>query len=152
MRAAHLSGAGWLVVGTVWLAGCSAIPIPLTDMSIPMPNLGFGQPEVTAAMEPVPYDLAAQIVRHVEGMPAAGELFERWLLRVLTAIFAIAVVAVVAAYGAQWMPAFASLWPSLSPQSADWAGLLVGCLAVSLAWQGVVRLMRADMDMPAGLA
>jgi protein TonB len=54
MRAAHLSGAGWLVVGTVWLAGCSAIPIPLTDMSIPMPNLGFGQPEVTAAMEPVP--------------------------------------------------------------------------------------------------
>lgn len=54
MRAANLSGAGWLVVGTVWLAGCSAIPIPLTDMSIPMPNLGFGQPEVTAAMEPVP--------------------------------------------------------------------------------------------------
>ncbi|RDY67819.1 hypothetical protein [Lysobacter soli] len=106
----------------------------------------------TPAMEPVPYDLAAQIVRHVEGMPAAGELFERWLLRVLTAIFAIAVIAVVAAYGAQWMPAFASLWPSLSPQSADWAGLLVGCLAVSLAWQGVVRLMRADVEMPAGLA
>ena len=55
MRAAQLSGAGWLVVGTVWLAGCSAIPIPLTDMSIPMPSLpGFGQPQVTAAMEPVP--------------------------------------------------------------------------------------------------
>ena len=55
MRAAHLSGAGWLVVGAVWLAGCSAIPIPMTDMSIPMPSLpGFGQQSVTPAMEPVP--------------------------------------------------------------------------------------------------
>lgn len=54
MRAAQLSGAGWLVVGVVLLAGCSAIPIPLTNMSIPMPNLGFGQAAVTPAMEPVP--------------------------------------------------------------------------------------------------
>ena len=54
MRAASLSGAGWLVVGTVWLAGCSAIPIPMTDMSIPMPSLGFGGSETTAAVEPVP--------------------------------------------------------------------------------------------------
>ena len=106
----------------------------------------------TPAMEPVPYDLAAQIVRHVEGTPAAGELLERWLLRVLAMVFAVAAIAVVGAYGAQWLPAFARMWPTLSPQSADWAGLLVGCLAVSLAWQGVMRLMRADVGMPAGLA
>ena len=104
------------------------------------------------AMEPPPFDLADGIVRHVEASIALGERLERWLLRVLGAIFAIAVVAVVVAYGAQWMPAFARLWPSLSPQSADWAGLLVGCLTVSLAWQGVVRLMRADVEMPVGLA
>ncbi|MDR0183926.1 hypothetical protein [Lysobacter arvi] len=106
----------------------------------------------TPAMEPVPYDLTAQIVRHVEGRPVVGERLERWLLRALMAIFAIAVIAVVAAYGAQWMPAFERVLPTMSPQSADWAGLLVGCLAVSLAWQGVVRLMRADVEMPAGLA
>jgi TonB family protein len=54
MRAAKLSGAGWLIFGAVWLAGCSAIPIPLTDMSIPVPGLsGFGQVEVSSAMEPV---------------------------------------------------------------------------------------------------
>lgn len=104
------------------------------------------------AMEPVPYDLAAQIVRHVEGTPAAGELLERWLLRLLGVVFAIAVIAVVAAYGATWMPAFADVWPAMSPQSANWTGLLVGCLAVSLAWQGVGRLMRVDADLPAGLA
>jgi len=101
------------------------------------------------AMEPVPYDLAAQIVRHVEGTPAAGELLERWLLRVLGVVFAVATIAAIATYGAQWMPAFTSLWPTLTPQSADWAGLLVGCLAVSLAWQGVVRLMRQDVVLPA---
>ena len=106
----------------------------------------------TPAMEPVPYDLATQIVRHVEGMPAAGELLERWLLRVLGLVFAIATISAIATYGAQWLPAFSQLWPTLSPQSADWAGLLVGCLAVSLAWQGVGRLMRADVEMPAGLA
>ena len=56
MRAAYRSGAGWLFVGSVvWLAGCSAIPIPLTDISIPVPSLpGFGEPAVTAAMEPTP--------------------------------------------------------------------------------------------------
>jgi len=106
----------------------------------------------TPAMEPVPYDLAAQIVRHVEGTPAAGELLERWMLRVLGVILAIAVISAVSAYGAQWMPAFERVWPALSPQSADWAGLLVGCLAVSLAWQSVARLMRADVKMPAGMA
>jgi len=106
----------------------------------------------TPAMEPVPYDLAAQIVRHVEGTPAAGELFERWLLRMLAAVFVAAMIYAIATYGAQWTPAFSQLWPTLSPQSADWAGLLVGCLAVSLAWQGVVRLMRHDVEMPAGMA
>lgn len=96
----------------------------------------------TPAMEPVPYDLAAQIVRHVEGAPAPGELLERWLLRGLGLVFAIAGLAVVVAYGGRWVPAFAGLWPQLSPASADWAGLLIGCLAVSLAWQAIVRLAR----------
>lgn len=54
MRAAQLSGAGWLVLGAASLAGCSAIPIPLTDISVPMPGLpGFAQTEITPAMEPV---------------------------------------------------------------------------------------------------
>jgi TonB family protein len=73
MRAAHLSGAGWQIVGAVWLAGCSAIPIPLTDMSIPMPGIpGFGQPTVTAAMEPVP--LAGEPVVERAREPARGLL------------------------------------------------------------------------------
>ena len=106
----------------------------------------------TPAMEPVPYDLAAQVVRHVEGTPAAGELFERWLLRVLGVVLVAAAVAVVGTYGPQWMPSLTGLVPTLVPQSADWAGLLVGCLAVSLAWQGVGHLMRADVELPAGMA
>lgn len=73
MRAAQLSGAGWLVLGAVWLAGCSAIPIPLTDMSIPMPSLpGFGQAEITPAMEPVPLSGDPVIERAPE--PARGLL------------------------------------------------------------------------------
>ncbi|MBU8977556.1 hypothetical protein JI752_015500 [Lysobacter sp. MMG2] len=104
------------------------------------------------AMEPVPYDLTAQIVRHVEGTPAVGELLERWLLRALTAAFVLAALSAMVAYGAQWTPAFADLWPQLSPASADWAGLLIGCLAVSLAWQGVVRLMRQESGGTLGLA
>jgi len=71
MRAAQLSGAGWLVIGVVSLAGCSAIPIPLTDMSIPMPSLpGFGQAEITPAMEPVP--LSGDPVIERAGEPARG--------------------------------------------------------------------------------
>ncbi len=106
----------------------------------------------TPAMEPVPYDLAAQIVRHVEGTPAVGELLERWLLRGLGVVFAFAALVAVATYGEQWGPAFAALWPKLSPQSADWTGLVIGCLAMSLAWQGVARLMRHDVSAMTGAA
>lgn len=67
MRAANLSGAGWLTIGAVWLAGCSAIPIPLTDISIPVPGLpGFGQVEVSSAIEPVATAGAPRIERSDE--------------------------------------------------------------------------------------
>jgi hypothetical protein len=106
----------------------------------------------TPAMEPVPYDLAAQIVRHVEGTPAVGELLERWLLRGLGVLFALAALVAIATYGDQWAPAFTELLPKVSSQSADWTGLLVGCLAISLAWQGVARLMRHDAGAMPGVA
>lgn len=83
MRAAQLSGAGWLVLGAVSLAGCSAIPIPLTDMSIPMPSLGFGQANVTPAMEPVPLSGDPVIERSTEsarGLQASDKpaFFVQW--------------------------------------------------------------------------
>ena len=73
MRAANLSGAGWLLFGAVSLAGCSAIPIPMTDMSIPMPSLpGFGQAEVTPAMEPTTLPGNPVVMASATAAPASG--------------------------------------------------------------------------------
>jgi len=68
MLAAVRSRAGWLTVGTaLGLAGCSAMPIPMPDIALPMPSLpGFGPQPLSAAMEPVPLaplDPAAQAMR-----------------------------------------------------------------------------------------
>ncbi|HEY0505747.1 MAG TPA: hypothetical protein VGD42_19860 [Lysobacter sp.] len=95
------------------------------------------------AMEPVPADLAAQIVQHVTVAQGLGEVLERWLLRVLGIGLALVALVAVAAYGTDWAPAFSDLVPRWSPRSADWSGVVIGCLALSLAWQGVVRAMRA---------
>jgi hypothetical protein len=94
------------------------------------------------AMEPMPADLAAQIVQHVSVARGLGEAMERWLLRVLGIGLALAAAVVVAVYGASWAPAFADLMPRWSNSSADWSGVVIGCLALSLAWQGVLRVMR----------
>jgi hypothetical protein len=95
------------------------------------------------AMEPMPADLAAQIVQHVELVQGLGERVERWLLRLLGIGLAVIAMAAVAMYGASWAPAFAGLVPRWSASSADWSGILIGCLALSLAWQGVIRVMRS---------
>src|SRR5688500_3404512 len=60
----------------------------------------------TPAMEPLPMDLAAQIVAHVAAVQALGERVERWLLRILGLLLAIIVAGAVATYGASWAPAF----------------------------------------------
>lgn len=101
------------------------------------------------AMEPVPADLAAQIVQHVSMTQGLGERLERWLLRALGIGLALAAIAAVAAYGADWAPAFADLVPRWSARSADWSGVLIGCLALSLGWQGMVRFMRIVDPLPA---
>lgn len=94
------------------------------------------------AMEPVPADLAAQIVQHVSAAQGLGERVEHWLLRILGVVLALVAMAAVAVYGASWTPAFAEVVPRWSASSGDWSGVLIGCLAVSLAWQGVARVMR----------
>ncbi len=96
------------------------------------------------AMEPMPFDLTARIVRHVEASVALSERAERWLLRILGGVFALAALVAVVVYGAQWTPSFSALWPSMSTQSADWAVLLVACLGVSLGAQAAVRWLRHD--------
>lgn len=75
MFAAVRSRAGWLTVGTaLGLAGCSAMPIPMPDISLPtLP--GFGPPTMSAAMEPVPLaplEVAAQPVKASVNEPARG--------------------------------------------------------------------------------
>lgn len=54
MFAAVRSRAGWLTIGTaLGLAGCSAMPISMPEISLPtLP--GFAPPTLSAAMEPVP--------------------------------------------------------------------------------------------------
>lgn len=94
------------------------------------------------AMEPVPADLTAQIVAHVEAAQGFGERLEHWLLRLLGIGLALIALVAIAIYGQDWTPAFADLVPDWSAQSADWSGLVIGCLALSLAWQGAVRFMR----------
>ncbi|UNK47974.1 hypothetical protein MNR01_09230 [Lysobacter sp. S4-A87] len=101
------------------------------------------------AMEPVPYDLAAQIVRRVEAAQTLGERVEGWLLRILIAVLAMAAVGAVAIYGAGWASAFAALWPQPSPQAAGWGGLLLVCLGLSLAWQWGGRMLHHDQGHPA---
>jgi TonB family protein len=72
MLAAVRLRAGWLTVGTaLGLAGCSASPISLPEISLAMPALpGFGQREVTPAMEPVPIAPAAASVIPVKATSA----------------------------------------------------------------------------------
>lgn len=96
------------------------------------------------AMEPMPFDLAERIVQHVEASTAWGERVERWLLRILGGVFALAALVAVTLYGPQWAPSFSALWPSMSAQSGDWAMLLLACLGVSLGAQVMVRLLRHD--------
>jgi hypothetical protein len=102
------------------------------------------------AMEPVPYDLAAQIVRRVEAAQTLGERVEGWLLRFLIAALAVVAVGAVAIYGPGWVSSFVALWPQPSPQATGWAGLLLGCLGLSLAWQKWgSRLLHHDHGHPA---
>ncbi|HEY5805144.1 MAG TPA: hypothetical protein VIT90_15765 [Lysobacter sp.] len=101
------------------------------------------------AMEPVPFDLAAQIVRRVEATQTLGERVEGWLLRILVAVLALAAVGAVAIYGHAWAAGFAALWPDPSPQSAGWGGLLLACLGLSLAWQWGDRFLRQEHGHPA---
>ncbi|MFC3550407.1 hypothetical protein ACFOLC_05205 [Lysobacter cavernae] len=94
------------------------------------------------AMEPLPLDLAARIVRHVNDAQVLGERIERWLLRILTAALALSAAVVMARYGASWVPAFVELLPQASAQTTGWTGLLAACLAVSLLWQWGGRSLR----------
>ncbi len=103
----------------------------------------------TPAMEPVPYDLAAQIVRRVEAAQTLGERVEGWLLRILIAVLAVVAVGAVAIYGSGWVSAFVALWPQPSPQATGWTGLLLGCLGLSLVWQWGGRLLHHDQGHPA---
>ncbi len=97
----------------------------------------------TPAMEPLPMDLAAQIVHHVKAAQTMGERVERWLLNILGFVLAAAAAAAVVMYGSSWLPAFTGLLPDLPGQTWGWAALLVGCLALSGLGQGMARLWRA---------
>lgn len=93
----------------------------------------------TPAMEPLPMDLAAQIVGHVAAVQALGERVERWMLRILGLLLAAIAAGAVGIYGASWTPAFTELLPELSGQAMGWGGLLVVCLAASFLGQGLGR-------------
>ncbi|HEY5852287.1 MAG TPA: hypothetical protein VIT62_16195 [Lysobacter sp.] len=101
------------------------------------------------AMEPVPFDLAAQIVRRVEAAQTLGERVEGWLLRILVTLLVVVAIGAVAIYGHDWASAFAALWPDPSPQSAGWGGLLLACLGLSLLWQWGGRFLRQEHGHPA---
>lgn len=104
----------------------------------------------TPAMDPPPFDLTAQIVRHVERAQQFGERVEAWLLRGLGLVLAVAAAVAVTLYGANWVPAFAELWPSLSSEATGWGTLLVGCLGVSGLWQWLGRHSRGPEHTPVG--
>ena len=95
------------------------------------------------AMEPLPMDLAAQIVRHVAAVQVLGDRVERWMLRILGLLLAASAAGAVAIYGASWTPAFTELLPDLSGQAWGWGGLMVVCLAASFLGQGLGRWLHA---------
>lgn len=95
----------------------------------------------TPAMEPLPMDLAAQIVGHVASVQALGERVERWMLRILGLLLAAIAAGAVGIYGASWAPAFTELLPDLTGQAVGWGGLLLVCLAASFLGQGLGRTL-----------
>jgi uncharacterized membrane protein YecN with MAPEG domain len=101
----------------------------------------------TPAMEPLPADLAAQIVAHVNAAQAMGERVERWMLRILGLVLAVAAAGAVAMYGASWAPAFAELLPRLSGNAIGWVALVAGCLAVSSLGQGIGRWLGTGLPV-----
>lgn len=142
-------GAGWLRHEEEWRAQERALqqerrglPLDPADSRLAEYRL-IARALRTPAMEPLPFDLAAQIVQRVADAQVFGERVERWLLRGLLGVLAVAAMVVIETYGAAWWPAFTALWPAASTPSSDW-GVLVGvCLAISAAWQLAVRFTTA---------
>jgi len=62
---------------------------------------------------------------------AADPAFERWLVRVLVAVFVLAAVAVTALYGRQWLPAFDVLPLQAEPSTLRWVAAMLACIALT---------------------
>jgi hypothetical protein len=90
--------------------------------------------------ESLPTDFARKLAAQVGVVPSpaasAGASLESRLMLVLTGIFVVAVVAVVAIYGGTWLPSFTALLPSPQASAIRWLLALAGCLGVSwlLGW------------------
>lgn len=100
-------------------------------------------------LERPPADFAAQVARHVQAGPAFEERVERWLLRALLAVLALAAVGVAALYGAAWWPALAAFPQALPAGAGAWASALLACLALSWLLQGLLRQLGEQARAPA---
>lgn len=94
-------------------------------------------------LDAVPYDFAAQVARRAAAGPAFDERLEGWLLRGLVALFALAAIAVVGAYGAAWWPSADALADVLPDGAGTWASAVIACIALSWLMQGVLRQIDA---------
>jgi len=81
-----------------------------------------------------PADFARMVAMRARDEAADPDV-ERWLIRVLAALFALSGIVVVAIQGREWLPAFGSL-PMLGDASTfNWAAAMLACVALSWSLQ-----------------
>ena len=101
-----------------------------------------------------PHDIDSRIERHIDlalrrepdaGPPAdfarnvamlareraADPAIERWLVRALVAVFALAASVVTVIYGREWLPAFGSLPLSVDASRLNWVAAMLACVALT---------------------
>ena len=96
------------------------------------------------AMEPLPVDFAAQVVRRVEADAALGDRLERWLLNGLMLGLAVLVLYVVANYGATWWGAIAAPLSQAPSGLGHWLPVLGLCAGATWVWDRVSDQGRDD--------
>lgn len=96
------------------------------------------------AMEPLPADFAAQVVRRVEADAALGDRLERWLLNGLILGLAVLALYVVANYGGTWWDAIASPVAQAPSGLGHWLPVLGLCAGATWAWDRLSGLGHGD--------
>lgn len=88
----------------------------------------------TPAMEPLPADFAAQVLRRVEADAGRGDRIERWLLNALGLALAGLALYAIANYGDAWWAAIAAPLSRMPSGLGHWLPVLGLCAGGTWLW------------------